>query len=155
MLRPRPRGVNVADHILGEPGATLHPPLYIWSQGMLTDLMIFASATDAAVYIEVPDVETGEYGPAYDSLARPVVIELPDPLFEPPRGWWGGRVWRRLWGGEYGSVIVRLANDPEPRVDELRAALATALRLDDGGAGQTLHELGRQAQARFGVAAYQ
>ena len=83
-------------------------------------LALFGSARRAGGFLEVPDVEAGVYGPAFDARGRLFTIELPVPLFAQPRG-----LWRLL--GRHGRRFNRVVVQPAEAVPTHQAALINLL----------------------------
>jgi hypothetical protein len=112
-------------------------------------LALFGSAQRAGGFLEVPDVEAGVYGPAFDARGRLFTIELPVPLFRQPRG-----LWRLLGrhGRPYNRVVVRPAEASPSHQEALITLLESALPTPVAqGADRDLAELVTRAVEHFGV----
>jgi len=122
------------------------PPIVVSSED---GLALFDSVGGLRGYVEVPDVETGVYGPAFDAEGRLLAIELPEPLFEaPPESFFRRLSWRLL-GASFNSVAVRVLEDQPTHQDELKRLLAAKLGIDDQHAD--LPELLETAKQRYGI----
>ena len=113
------------------------PPLVIRSED---GLVIFRSVSAARGYIEVPDVEDGVYGPAFDAEGRALSISLPIPLLEekPSKRRPLARVRWKLLGPSYNAVSVELLEDRPNHRAELVALLQSVLRTDQESLGDLL-----------------
>lgn len=112
-------------------------------------LALFSSLSAARGYIEVPDVEDGVYGPAFDAEGRLVAVSLPPELFEkePSRRRPIARLRWRLLGPNFNSVSVELVEEQPNHRAELIALLQSTLKSDV----ENLEELVAAAVDRFGV----
>jgi hypothetical protein len=118
-------------------------------------LKLFRSVEAARGWLELPDVEDGVYGPAFDAEGRLLRIELPaeasDP--EPPRG--PRRITWRLFRGSNPIRVRLLEEHPTHQsqlVELLASALGEPLPSDIDRFPQTaLDDLLARAVARYGV----
>jgi hypothetical protein len=110
---------------------------------------LFESARDAGGWLEVPDVEAGVYGPAFDARGRLVAIELPVPLFGQPRGF------LRLLGRHgrpFNRVVVRSAEALPTHQEALISLLESALPAPvSQEASRDLPQLVARTVEHFGV----
>jgi hypothetical protein len=139
MERVRRRGV-------GADNGGLAMPLIVKSDDGLT---LFESVGRANGFLEVPDVEAGVYGPAFDAQGRLVAIELPVPLVGQPRG-----IWRLLGrhGRPFNRVVVRPAEALPTHQEALSNLLESALPAPvSQEASRDLGELVARAVEHFGV----
>lgn len=118
-------------------------------------LLLFPSLEAARGYLEVPDVEAGVYGPAFDAEGRRLIVEAPAELFEArPRGSLQRLRWRIL--REFNAVEVRVAEDQPTHQPQLIELLASALgettpNANDGTGRSDLDYLLTRALARYGI----
>lgn len=110
-------------------------------------IVLFASVEAARGYLEVPDVESGVYGPAFDAEGRLLDISLPSELLEAEPG---GLLARLRWRAapNFNPVGVELAEDRPQHRAELVALLQAALK---SGETETLEHLIVSATDRFGI----
>jgi hypothetical protein len=112
-------------------------------------LILFESVRRAGGWLEVPDVEAGVYGPAFDARGRLVAIEPPVPLFGQPRG-----LWRLLGrhGRPLNRVVVRSAEALPTHQEALISLLESALPAPvSQEASRDLAELVTRAVEHVGV----
>lgn len=110
-------------------------------------VVLFASIEAARGYLEVPDVEAGVYGPAFDAEGRLLNISLPAELLEKkPRGRLAGLRWRAA--PNFNPVCVELAEGRPNHRTELLALLRSALAPVET---DSLERLVVAAADRFGV----
>ena len=116
---------------------------------------MFESIASARGYLEVPDVETGVYGPAFDAEGRLLAVEIPTVLFEPQpeRG-----LRRKLWRAfrSFNPVEVRVVEDVPTHQAQLKKLLTSVLDKSDASATEgtselQLEELLARVIARYGV----
>ena len=112
-------------------------------------LLLFPSVKAARGYLEVPDVEAGVYGPAFDAEGRLLSVELPADRFEkkPDAGW------RRLrWrvSPQFNPVDVRLLEEEPTHRSELIELLVAALG-DPSPRASDLETLLALAIERYGI----
>lgn len=89
-------------------------------------LVLFPSVEAARGYLEVPDVEAGVYGPAFDAEGRLLSVELPaDRLEAKPDAGWRRLRWRV--SPQFNPIDVRLVEEEPTHRSELIDLLITAL----------------------------
>ncbi len=121
------------------------PPLIVRSDEGLT---LFASGLALRAYVEVPDLEDGVYGPAFDAEGRLLAIELPGELHE-PRADSGLRRLLRPVTRQFKLVEPKVLDAEPAHRHELRAMPLDVLDPPDTAAA--LDELVRLASDRLGV----
>lgn len=112
-------------------------------------VILFRSVEVARAYLEVPDVEAGVYGPAYDAEGRLLSIELPAQLFEAqPEGLWRRLRWRVF--PSFNPVEVLLEEGEPTHQAELIDLLSNALDETPRESGDIRQMLALGVQ-RFGI----
>lgn len=103
------------------------PPLIVKSDD---GLALFGSVDSARVYLEVPDVEDGLYGPAYDAQGRLITIRVPAEVMQPqPSGALRRLAWN-LTGGVFAPVEIEVAEEVPAHERELMDLLREVLEPD-------------------------